>query len=307
MGIAKSHIVVVGSVNRDMTLHVARAPEAGETVRAESLSYAPGGKGANQAVAAARLGAAVRMIARVGDDASGEAMRRNLHENGVGTEFVTVAPGAPQGLAMILLEKDGQNRIVIAEGSNAALSPADVEAARSAFDGAAVVLLQNEVAIETTLAAARMGCTAGARVLWNPAPAPEQLPDDLLANTDVLLVNETEAGALSGVAVRAHDDAKHAAEALLARGCGAVVVTLGAAGALWVDNDATAMVSGLSAHVVDTTGAGDTFAGALGVALLERRAPEAALRFANAAAAISVTRLGAQGGMPRRSEMPDDD
>lgn len=296
-------IVVVGSVNLDMTLQTERAPEAGETVRARSLVYAPGGKGANQAVAAARLGGAVRMISRVGDDAAGASCLRNLADNGVDTTAVRPAPDTPQGLAVIILEQGGENRIVIAEGSNAALSPADVEAARPVFEGAAAVLLQNEVSLETTRAAARAARAAGAAVIWNPAPAPKDLPDDLADGLDILLVNEGEAAALAGLPTGSGRDAERAAEALRGRGCRVVVVTLGRDGALWMDANGPVRVPGVPAEVVDTTGAGDTFAGALAVALSEGMAAREALRFANAAAALSVARAGAQGGMPTREEM----
>lgn len=297
------HIVVAGSVNLDMTLRLTRAPEAGETLRADSLAYAPGGKGANQAVAAARLGAPVRMVACVGDDAAGAAARRNLSDNGVDTTFVRSASGYPQGLAVILVEGSGENRIVIAEGSNGAFAASDVKTARAAFDGAAILLLQNEVSLDTTMAAAREARNAGARVVWNPAPAPAGMPAEMAGIVDILLVNESEAATLSGMRVESTDDAIRAAAALRDRGLAVVVVTLGDAGAMWLDADGVVRAPGLSARVADTTGAGDTFAGAMAVALFEGRSPSDTLQFANRAAAVSVTKPGAQGGMPLRADL----
>jgi ribokinase len=297
------HIVVVGSANLDMTLQTKQFPKPGETVRGQSLTYAPGGKGANQAVAAARLGARVRMVSRVGDDAAGGTVLKNLADNGVETGHVRTADGVPQGIAVILLDGNGQNVIVLAEGSNGKISPADVDAARAAFDGVAIAILQNEIPMETTVRAAQAARAAGARVLWNPAPAPDAPPEGMAVLVDVIVLNESEAEALTGIPVQDAAGARRAGEALLAAGYKAAVLTLGEAGALWVDERGAITVAANPVEVMDTTGAGDTFAGALAVALAEGQSPEHALRFANAAAGLSVSRLGAQAGMPTRVQV----
>jgi ribokinase len=287
-----------------MTLTTLRVPRPGETVTGQSLTYAPGGKGANQAVAAARLGGSVQLVTCVGADAAGNVVRDNLEAHGVGTRYVRTADGVPQGVAVILLDADAQNYIVLAEGSNAMVSPADVDDAAPAFAEASVLLLQNEIRLPTTLRAAQRAREAGVTVVWNPAPAPDALPPEMARFVDILLVNETEASTLSGVPVAGADDALRAAGELRAAGFGAVVVTLGERGALWADESGDWSVPGVTVKAVDTTGAGDTFAGAMAVALAEGMRPLETLEFANAAAALSVTRAGAQGGMPARADLP---
>lgn len=296
-------IVVVGSANMDIVVRTPHAPSAGETVLGRSLDYLPGGKGANQAVAAARLGAQALMIARVGDDSLGEPVRRNLVENGVDVSHVSVAPGHPQGLALILVDDAGQNRIVVAAGSNAALLPADVDAAKSVFSPESLVLLQNEVRLETTIRAAQAARDAGSTVLWNPAPAPDGLPDEMLGCVDVLMPNESEAECLTAIAVKDSAGARRAAAALVSKGIPNVVITLGERGALWCNREETFEVPAFPVQVVDTTAAGDTFAAALAVALSEGLDSHAAMRFACGASALAVTRLGAQSGIPTRAQL----
>lgn len=293
-------VVVVGSVNMDIVLRTPRLPAPGETITGRSLAYAPGGKGANQAVAAARLGADVAMVARAGDDAAGASMRENLVANGVNAEHVTVTAGAPQGIAVIIVDDAGQNSIVLAAGSNGLLSAEDVDRAAPIFQGARVCLLQNEVSLEATRRAARCAKAAGALVVWNPAPAPDEVPPGLAESVDVIAPNESEAERLTGLSVRNADEARAAAEALRAKGFGAAVVTMGENGAFWCGPDLAFHTPARRVEVVDTTAAGDTFLGALAVALAEDQRPEAAVEFASAAAAFAVTRLGAQDGMPTR-------
>jgi len=296
-------IVVVGSANMDLVVRVSHAPSAGETVQGRSLDYLPGGKGANQAVAAARLGARTLMVARVGDDSLGEPVRQNLVSNGVDTSYVSVAPGRPQGIALILVDDEGQNRIVVAAGSNAALLPADVDAAKAAFTPDTLVLLQNEVGLETTIRAAQAAKEAGATVLWNPAPAPDGLPDEMLGCVDVLMPNESEAERLTAIAVNDSAGARRAAAALVSKGIPNVVITLGERGALWCNRDETFEIPAFPVPVVDTTAAGDTFAAGLAVALAEGLDAHAAMRFACGASALAVTQLGAQSGIPTRAQL----
>jgi ribokinase len=296
-------IIVVGSANMDLVVRTPHAPGPGETVQGRSLTYMPGGKGANQAVAAARLGAPTRMIARVGDDSLGEPVRKNLAENGVDVSHVSVAHRTPQGLAIIVVDDQGQNRIVLAAGSNGALLPEDVDAASDVFTPGALVLLQNEVRLDTTIRAAQAATAAGAMVLWNPAPAPDGFPEELLGCVDVLLPNESEAERLTGIEVRDDLGVRRAAAALLGKGFPHVVVTLGERGALWFSREGVIHVPAFVVDVVDTTAAGDTFAAALAVGLAEGMEPADAMRFASGASALAVTKLGAQPGMPSRAQL----
>lgn len=297
------NVVVVGSANMDLVVRAHRAPGPGETVHGRSLDYLPGGKGANQAVAAARLGARTHMVCRVGDDSLGEPVRRNLFDNGVDVGLVRVANDTPQGLAIIIVDDDGQNRILLAAGSNALLAPEDIGGAASVFTSESLVLLQNEVRLETTIRASQVAKAAGATVLWNPAPAPDGLPDEMIGCVDVLLPNESEAESLTGIAVRDSQGARRAAAAIVAKGIPNVVITLGERGALWCNRQETFEMPSFSVAVVDTTAAGDTFAGALAVALAEGREARDAMRFACGASALAVTKLGAQPGIPTRAQL----
>jgi ribokinase len=292
-------IIVVGSINLDMVIQTPRAPEAGETIVGRTLSYVPGGKGANQAVAAARLGGQVTMIGRVGDDPFSRPMCENLTSNGVAASHVRATAETSTGVAVILLEDNGENRIVLAQGANGALRPEDVDAAADVFQGAACILLQNEVPLETTVRAARLGREAGALVVWSPAPAPESLPPELPSLVDLVLPNETEAAMLSGVA----GSPGSMAEGLLQKGFRTALITLGSRGSLWAGEDEHFETPAIEVEVVDTTAAGDTFAGAVAVALAEGMPPREAVRFASVAAGLSVTRLGAQNGMPSREQV----
>jgi ribokinase len=310
-------IVVVGSLNMDLVVSVPRFPVAGETLLGGDYARHPGGKGANQAVAAARAGGDVAMIGRVGADAFGEALIGGLATDGVATEAVVALADAPTGVAFISVDPNAQNTIIVAPGANARLAPDDLEPAR--FAGARVVLLQLEVPLATTLRAAELGRAAGARVVLNLAPA-QPLTAAQLAHVDLLLVNETEAAILTGIAAEEVARAPERAAAALADLVPAAVLTLGAAGAAWAEagagaadtsaddrgsgaGDATGLVPGFAVDAVDTTAAGDAFAGALAVRLA-RGAPLAeAVRHANAAGALAATRPGAQPSLPNAAEL----
>ena len=299
-------IVVVGSLNVDLVVPVPRFPSAGETLLGGDYARHPGGKGANQAVAAARAGARVHMLGRVGDDAFGAWLVRGLDDDGIDTTGVHALAGVPTGVAFISVDEHAQNSIIVSPGANARLAPSDLTAA--AFEGASVVLLQLEVPLPTVLAAARLGRAAGARVVLNLAPA-QPLARDALRDVDVLIVNEHEAALLLGGSGDGSDtgDAVRAAPERAARRLTelvpSAVVTLGADGAAWADGDESGVVPGFAVEAIDTTAAGDAFAGALGAALATAEGPEVsvhdALRFACAAGALAVTRPGAQPSLPR--------
>jgi ribokinase len=291
--VSSGSVVVVGSINEDIELFVPRAPRPGETLTAERTSRRPGGKGANQAVAAVRAGAQVRMIGRVGDDAAGERMLEDLRREGVDTDAVTALPGVSTGAAYITVTADGENTIVLDPGANARLSADDLVAHREALDAAAVMLAQLEVPVDTVAAAVGQARDAGVRPVVTLAPARE-VPDELLAGLDPLLVNEHEAGFLLGVDDVA-DDAAGSARRLLGRGPRSVVITLGAEGAVIADSDGVQRVSARRVdEVVDTTGAGDAFAGALACALAHDASLADAVQVGMAAGAEAVGRAGAR-------------
>lgn len=298
----KPTIVVIGSSNTDMIVQLDRIPRPGETVLGGEFSTAAGGKGANQAVAAARAGGDVTFVARVGCDVYGDQALAGFERDGIHTDFVFRDPRAPSGVALICVAKDGENSIAVAGGANQRLSTADVTRARPAIEKASVVVLQLETPLATVEAAARLASQAGVRVILNPAPA-RPLPNRLLARVSVLTPNETEAERLTGISVTDDASARAAAARLLAKGVRTVILTLGARGAFVATQDGGEMVRGFRVKAVDTTAAGDVFNGSLAVALAEGRSLIEAVRFANAAAAISVTRQGAQPSAPRRREV----
>ncbi|MFD5704337.1 ribokinase [Streptomyces lasiicapitis] len=291
----RPHIAVLGSINMDLVAYVAKAPQRGETVTGREFRTLPGGKGANQAVAAARAGATVSMIGAVGNDAFGTQLRSALDHSGVDTDLLRTVEG-PSGTAHIVVDDDGGNAIVFIPGANdtlTTLSPGDTAEIASA----AALLLQLEIPMDGVLAAAQAARAAGVRTILTPAPA-RPLPPELLAATDLLLPNEHEAAALTGL-----PDPADAARALLDQ-VPEVVVTLGAAGSLYVARGAEPVtVPARRVTAVDTTGAGDTFAGALAVALCEGNYLPQAASWASAASALSVQRPGAAASMPYRTEI----
>ena len=297
-------VLVVGSLNRDLIVYCDRRPGPGETLAGTAFAMAPGGKGANQALAAARLGGHVSLLGRVGEDAFGERLLGSLREAGVDTRSVARTVGVSTGVALIIVDGNGENSIVIVPGANSLLTPNDVAAGANLFREAGAVLLQLEVPLQTVVAAARAAAAAGARVLLDPAPVPGgPLPRELLQLADVLLPNQHEAGVLAGRAVPDLAAAWDVADDLLDLGPRAVVLKVGAQGAIVAANGRCDHVPGLEVPAVDTTGAGDAFAGALGVALVEGLDLLDGVAFANRAAALSVTRRGAQPSMPTRHEV----
>lgn len=299
-------LLVVGSANADLVVRVARRPGAGETVLGSDLAVHPGGKGANQAVAAARLGARTALLARVGDDAYGELLAGSLRGAGADTAGVLVG-GAPTGVALITVEPSGENSIVVSPGANARLTPGDIAAADGLFAAARVVSLQLEIPLETVAAAVAAAGAAGARVVLNPSP-PAELPPAVLAACDPLVLNEHEARLLLGA--EAAEDAEAApaaspeayASALRALGPRSVVITLGASGALLLDESGALTIPGVPVTAVDTTGAGDAFTAALAHRLAAGDPLPAAAAYATRVAALSVTRPGAQSSYPTAAE-----
>jgi ribokinase len=291
------NILVVGSSNTDMVVRVPRIPKPGETVLGGEFTMAPGGKGANQAVAAARAGGHVTFVARIGDDVFGDRAISNFQADGIETRFVFRTTGVPSGIALINVDVRGENSISVASGANARLSAGDIEKADEAFAEADIVLLQLETPMETVRAAARKARDHRVPVILDPAPA-GPLDDDFLRLIAVLTPNEHEAEFLTGIPVPDDSGARKAAVRLRERGVANVVITLGERGAYASSLEFEGLVPAFKVEPVDTTAAGDVFNGALAVALAEKAPLKDALRFASAAAALSVTRPGAQPSAP---------
>ena len=300
-GVAMNRIVVVGSSNTDMIIRLPRIPNPGETIIGGEFSMAAGGKGANQAVAAARAGGDVAFIARVGADVFGEQAVYGLVGDGINVQGIVRDPEAPSGVALIFVGGDGENSIAVASGANARLSVDDVERARDVIASARVLLVQLEIPLETVRAAVELAAPE-ALVILNPAPA-TPLDNGLLARVTILTPNASEAEALTGVAIADEASAARAANVLLDRGVKTVLITLGPQGAYVAGEEFQGIVPGFSVTAVDTTAAGDVFNGALAIALAEKNPLPDAVRFANAAAALSVTRLGAQPSVPTRRDI----
>jgi len=291
-------ILVVGSINMDLMVRSARIPSPGETVLGEQFATCPGGKGANQAVAAARLGGKCRMIGTVGDDAFGQQLLADLKAEGVDCDHVTATAEAATGVAMIIVDANGENSIVVASGANSELVPDDVFARSELFEQADVVLLQLELPLPTVRAATEIARRHGCKVILDPAPARRGLGDELL-QVDIVSPNVTEAAILTGE--KAHEErvAKNVALNLISRGAQAAVLKLGARGSMVVAADEHFYrIAPYKVDVVDTTAAGDAFTAALGVAVGRGQGLREAATFANAAGALACTQLGAQSAMP---------
>lgn len=297
-------LVVLGSINADHILNLDAFPTPGETVTGSQYQIAFGGKGANQAVAAGRSGADIAFIACTGDDDTGERIRKQLVSDNIDVAPVSVIDGESTGVALIFVNGEGENVIGIHAGANAALSTALVEAQRETIADAAALLMQLESPLESVLAAAKIAHQNQTRVALNPAPA-RALSDELLALVDIITPNETEAEKLTGIRVDNDEDAARAALVLHAKGIGMVLITLGSRGVWASVNGEGRRVPGFKVNAIDTIAAGDTFNGALMTALLEEQPLDAAIRFAHAAAAIAVTRKGAQPSVPWRKEIED--
>lgn len=297
--VPKRDVLVVGSLNADLVVRAPRFPGPGETISGENLQVIPGGKGANQAVAAARLGANVSMLGRVGKDNFGDFLLNNLQSNHVNTQFIQ-RDDASTGTATIIVDGNGQNSIVLSPGANGKVSAADVEYA--SFSSFSLLLLQLEIPILTVLRAAERAREHGLRVILNPAPA-QTLPDKLIALADFLIPNETELNLLTGMEVTDTLSAERAAHTLLGRGAKTVIVTLGSKGALIVDRASSTHVDAFKVDVVDTTAAGDAFIGGFAHALSENESLKDAVRRGCACGALATTKFGAQPSLPTKEEV----
>ncbi len=297
-----SSVTVVGSLNMDLVVRSPRIPQPGETIIGTDFHTVPGGKGANQAVAAARLGVQVSMVGRVGRDVYADALLDNLEAAGVDHTFVAQDPEAATGVALIVVDDAGQNSIVVASGANMRLSPADVDAAESAIADADVLVLQLESPLETVIHAAQVARAHDITVVLNPAPA-RTVPASLLSMVDVLVPNESETMLLTDMPVGDLAEIEAAAAVLQAEGRGTVILTLGERGALLARKGDVRLVPAFKVAPVDTTAAGDAFVAGFAVAFSEGRPLTEAVRWGNAAGALATTRLGAQSSLPFRQEV----
>jgi len=295
-------IVVIGSSNTDMVVQSDHLPAPGETILGGTFFMNPGGKGANQAVAASRLGGNVTFVAKTGDDVFGKQTVQNLQKEGIHTNFVTIDPALPSGVALITVNAQGENCIVVAPGSNMALTPDDMDQVIDRIKLAEIILLQLEIPIETVRYAIEIANRNGVKVILNPAPA-QKLPDSLLKDLYMITPNESEAEILTGVRVMDPDSAEKAAWILRDKGIEQVIITMGAVGAYLFSEKYSELIPAPKVNAVDTTAAGDTFNGALAVALSEGCSIREAVLFANRAASIAVTRPGAQASTPYRHEL----
>ena len=299
---ADRKILVVGSSNTDMVIKTRKFPSPGETILGGRFFMNPGGKGANQAVAAKRLGGMVSFVGKIGDDIFGKQAMQLLEDEGIHVDFVATDFENPSGVALITVDAKGENSIVVAPGSNGTLSPSDFDQAFAELEDSEIVLLQLEIPIPTVTYIAEVASKKGKKVILNPAPA-DQLPDELFKNIYLISPNESEAELLTGVRATNAKTAEKAALILRDKGVKAVIITMGSAGAFILSDEFTGMVEAPHVDAVDTTAAGDTFNGALVVALSENHPLHEAVEFACRAASISVTRIGAQTSIPFRKEL----
>ncbi|MDD7251470.1 MAG: ribokinase [Prevotellaceae bacterium] len=300
----RNKIVVVGSSNTDMVVRVGHFPKPGETMLGSGFMTAQGGKGANQAVAAARLGGDTIFVARLGDDVFGKRSLQLLKAEGMDTRYVKTTPGVASGVALITVDDKAENEIIVASGANAHLSVDDVKAAEADIKQAAILLMQLETPLPALIYAAKVAHEAGVLVILNPAPfPPEPLPEELLRHVDIIIPNETEAQGMTGIEVTDDASVLAAIRAIQARGVGQVIITVGKRGAATMLDGQLATIPTFPTKAVDTTAAGDTFCGALCVALSKGYKLQEAIRRANKAASISVTRMGAQPSVPTADEV----
>lgn len=295
-------IIIVGSANTDMVIKADKFPLPGETILGGKFFMFPGGKGANQSVAACRLGGNVTFIAKVGNDVFGKQAIQQFKREGIRTDYIISDLENPSGVALITVDAKGENTIVVAQGSNGTLSPSDLMKAEREFEQAGIVLMQLEIPLQTVLHAARLAKQNDKKVILNPAPA-MPLPAELFSNLFIITPNKSETEALTGIEITDMDSIKKAAEKIWAKGVVNVVITLGAEGAYIFNHEGGRHIPTLEVKAVDSTAAGDVFNGALAVAIAEGQVLNGAVEFANRAAAISVTKMGAQASAPFRKEL----
>ena len=296
-------IIVAGSSNIDMTAYVKTLPRPGETIGDGRFLQANGGKGANQAVAAARLGGDVVFLTCVGDDLQGRMLKEVFALDGIHTEHMKFSANSPTGTALIFVADDGENCIAVAPGANGEILPEDIDAVADVFSEASWLLLQLEVPLQTVYHAVDVAFAKGIRVILNPAPISGAIPQEVLHKLWLITPNETEAEKLTGIKIDSAEDAFRASEVLLAQGVQNVIVTLGSSGSVICSASCREFVPARKVEAVDTVGAGDVYNGALVTALSERKSLPDAARFATLASSIAVTRPGAQTGIPHRPEV----
>lgn len=295
-------IVVIGSSNTDMVASVSEFPQPGETIIGDEFMMNAGGKGANQAVAAARSGGDVTFITKVGQDQTGDQSIQNLKKEGINTSKITVDANKPSGVALILVNKQGENMIVVAPGSNMSLNKKDIDNSEKELLESEVILMQLEVPLETVIYAAKKGKDYGKKVILNPAPA-TKLPDDLYPYLYMITPNETETEILTGIKVTDEESAAKAAEVFIKKGVKKVIITLGALGAYIHSDDIKKIIPAPKVKAIDTTAAGDCFNGALSVGIADEKPLDETVLFANKAAALSVTKMGAQQSLPYKEDI----
>ncbi len=295
-------IAVIGSSNTDMVIKTSKLPSPGETILGGDFFMNAGGKGANQAVAAARLGGNVSLIARTGDDVFGRQAKKIFDIDKIDTDYMLTDPDHPSGVALITVDAQGENCIVVAPGANNYLSKADIEIALEEILRSEIILMQLEIPVETVSYVAEIAHEAGIKVILNPAPA-ARISDELLSMLYMITPNETEAELISGIPVHDVESAAFAARNLYQRGVNVVIITLGSKGALLYSGENEIIIPVQKVEAIDTTAAGDVFNGAIAVAISEGLALDKAVEFACKAASISVTRMGAQSSAPYRNEL----
>lgn len=296
-------LIVVGSLNMDLIVRTPRIPAPGETILGKSFTTAAGGKGGNQAVAAAKLGAPVKIIGRIGKDDFGKQLRSSLNVVGVDTRYLVEDAETATGVALISVDDAGQNSIIVAPGANGRVTRQDVDAARDAIREARVVVAQLEIPLETVAYAMRVAHDAGALTILNPAPA-QTLPRQLFQDVDVLIPNETEASQLTNIPVTDFASAAQAAVVLREMGARRIIITLGSQGALWIQENGNSLeILPFPVKPVDSTAAGDAFVGALAAALAREQDWESSMILASAAGALTTTKHGAQPSLPTRAEL----
>lgn len=297
-----NNIIVVGSINMDLVVQTNRAPVKGETLSGIAYQTIPGGKGANQAVAVAKLGGQVCFVGRVGNDGFGKKMMQAMKSEGIYDEYIVTDPESTTGMAFIVVESEGDNRIIVVPGANARVSNDDVERVFCAHSEAQALVLQFEIPLETAFFAIEKAMKKQIPVFLNAAPA-YSIPDSVLNKVDFLIVNETELGFLAGCDIVDKESGRKAAENFLDKGVGCVILTLGAKGAMTISRDECLYVPPFDAKVIDTTAAGDSFIGGFVTAYLETRDIAIALRTGNAAGALATTKMGAQTSIPTKEEV----
>jgi len=299
-------VVVFGSINIDLVARAPRLPVPAETIIGHQFFTAPGGKGANQAVATARLGALTKLIGRVGNDNFGRELCQHLENSGVDTSAIFIDPEVSSGVAIIAVDDEAQNSIILIPGANGRVNSVDINRLKNNLTGAKILLLQLEIPLATTIAAARLGHQMGVTVVLDPAPACA-LPKELYTSVDIITPNEVEASQLVGFQVQTEEDAARAADVLLRSGVNTVIIKMGALGAFYATRRADTSISreflpAFKVNAIDTVAAGDAFNGGLAAALIENLPLPIAVRWGSAAGALSTTKLGAQPSMPKREE-----